>query len=377
MKQFKVIGQLSLKNGELVCGKSPGEPCQKLHSVLGDSADGVLRMAWKILGVSDPDQFLDFSKCVNLCSVAEEEKLIDKTVGWIDSEAPVLLKVGCSDKGDRWLVVVGYAVDENARPTDFLVLDPQGHSPICCMWNGILNLDKMPNKKYGYSYSSDWKCLVSLDRAVGFEPVSDKEKNETKKETQEQPDRAKEKTDLPTEEEIVGLFVKVSDGEVRFSVDGNNFYGLQESMPNNDLKIMQAVVRGQEQYFLTGEEAKIKKMTQEDVCAELNVDKACVSRCLGKKLIQTPFGIIGIKTLFSEGYTNAEGETFSAQEVKAYLKGIIKVEDKSRPYSDEELMDKLNEKGYPVARRTVVKYRKSLGIPNSRNRKNQQHNNVL
>ena len=153
----------------------------------GDSADGVLRMAWKILGVSDPDQFLDFSKCVNLCSVAEEEKLIDKTVGWIDSEAPVLLKVGCSDKGDRWLVVVGYAVDENARPTDFLVLDPQGHSPICCMWNGILNLDKMPNKKYGYSYSSDWKCLVNLDRAVGFEPVSDKEKNEAKKETQEQP----------------------------------------------------------------------------------------------------------------------------------------------------------------------------------------------
>ena len=110
-------------------------------------------------------------------------------------------------------------------------------------------------------------------------------------------------------------------------------------------------------------------MILKDIADRTGLDVSTISRVVNSKYIQTPFGIILLKSLFSEGMQTSSGEEVSSHEIKKILQDCIDSEDKRHPLTDENLMDILNEKGYRIARRTVAKYREMLDIPVARMRK--------
>ena len=133
-----------------------------------------------------------------------------------------------------------------------------------------------------------------------------------------------------------------------------------------------AIVNFQKDYFLTGEEKKLKPMILKDIAEMVDLDISTISRVANSKYIETPYGIKLIKSYFSEGMKNKEGEDISTIEIKKILKEIIESESKVKPLSDIELSHQLSKKGYKVARRTVSKYREQLDIPVARLRKELQ-----
>ena len=132
---------------------------------------------------------------------------------------------------------------------------------------------------------------------------------------------------------------------------------------------MKAIMDIQREYFLTGDDTKLKPMILKDIAERVGLDISTVSRVANSKYVQTPYGTFQLKHFFSEGITNEEGEEVSTREIKKILQDCIGEENKMKPYTDEELMGILKEKGYPIARRTVAKYREQLGIPVARLRK--------
>ena len=132
---------------------------------------------------------------------------------------------------------------------------------------------------------------------------------------------------------------------------------------------MKAIMDIQKDYFLTGDDTKLKPMILKDIAERVGLDISTVSRVANSKYVQTPYGTFLLKTFFSEGITNEEGEEVSTREIKKILQDSIDSENKTKPFTDEELMTVLKEKGYPIARRTVAKYREQLGIPVARLRK--------
>ncbi len=130
-----------------------------------------------------------------------------------------------------------------------------------------------------------------------------------------------------------------------------------------------AIVNFQKEYFLTGEEIKLKPMILKDIAEIINMDISTISRVANSKYIESPYGIKLLKSYFSEGMKNKEGEEISTIEIKKILKEIVDQEDKNKPLSDIELSNKLSDKGYKVARRTVSKYREQLDISVARLRK--------
>ena len=130
-----------------------------------------------------------------------------------------------------------------------------------------------------------------------------------------------------------------------------------------------AIVNFQKNYFLTGEETDLKPMILKDIAEIINMDISTISRVANSKYIDTPYGIKLLKSYFSEGMKNKEGEEISTIEIKKILKEIVDEEDKNKPFSDLELSTKLSNKGYKVARRTVSKYREQLEISVARLRK--------
>ena len=130
-----------------------------------------------------------------------------------------------------------------------------------------------------------------------------------------------------------------------------------------------AIIDFQKEYFLTGDERKLKPMILKDIAEKINMDISTISRVANSKYIDTPYGIKLLKTFFSEGFKNEDGENVSSIEIKNILESLINKEDKSNPITDEEISKLLKEKGYNVARRTVAKYREQLEIPISRMRK--------
>ena len=125
----------------------------------------------------------------------------------------------------------------------------------------------------------------------------------------------------------------------------------------------------QKDYFITGEESNLKPMILKDIAEKIDMDVSTVSRVANSKYIDTPYGIKLLKSYFSEGIKNSDGDDISTIEIKRILKDIIKSENKVKPLSDIELSSKLSEKGFKVARRTVSKYREQLDIPVARLRK--------
>lgn len=132
---------------------------------------------------------------------------------------------------------------------------------------------------------------------------------------------------------------------------------------------MKTIMEFQQDYFLTGDEQQLKPMILKDIADRIGMDISTVSRVANSKYVDTPYGTKLVKWFFSEGITNTAGEDISTIEVKKALGDVIAAEDKSNPLTDEQLMNLLHEKGYPIARRTVAKYREMIGAPVARLRK--------
>ena len=135
---------------------------------------------------------------------------------------------------------------------------------------------------------------------------------------------------------------------------------------------MNAIMEYQKEHFLTGDETKLRPMILKDIAEIVGMDISTISRVANSKYVQTPFGTFLLKSFFSESMQKEDGEEVSTREIKKILKDIIKIEDKKKPYTDEYLTKLLKEKGYPIARRTVAKYREQLNIPVARLRKELQ-----
>lgn len=138
---------------------------------------------------------------------------------------------------------------------------------------------------------------------------------------------------------------------------------------NTLFSTMKTIMEYQHEYFLTGDETKLRPMILKDIAERVNLDISTISRVANSKYVQTPFGTFLLKSFFSESMQKDDGEEVSTREIKTILKEIIDSESKKKPYTDEYLKSLLNEKGYNIARRTVAKYREQLNIPVARLRK--------
>lgn len=132
---------------------------------------------------------------------------------------------------------------------------------------------------------------------------------------------------------------------------------------------MKAIMDYQQEYFLTGDETRLRPMILKDIAAIVKLDISTVSRVANSKYVQTPFGTFLLKSFFSESMQNTKGEEISTREIKKILQDCIEAEDKSTPLTDDELVILLKTKGYNIARRTIAKYREQLSIPVARMRK--------
>src|SRR5690554_1727948 len=132
---------------------------------------------------------------------------------------------------------------------------------------------------------------------------------------------------------------------------------------------MNAIMHYQQEYFLDGDETKLRPMILKDIADMIGLDISTVSRVANSKYVETPYGTKLLKEFFSESMKNDQGEDVSTIEIKKTLQNIIEEEDKQKPYPDDKLAEILKEKGYPIARRTIAKYREQLDIPVARMRK--------
>lgn len=170
-----------------------------------------------------------------------------------------------------------------------------------------------------------------------------------------------EKEDKKQKEAV--MFIKQKLDSAKWFIDAI------KQRQNTLLLTMNAIMAYQKEYFLSGDETKLRPMILKDIADMTNLDISTVSRVANSKYVATEFGTIFIKTLFSESLQTDSGEEVSTREVKKILSDLIEAESKSNPYSDQQLSEFLNEKGYNIARRTVAKYREQLSIPVARLRK--------
>ena len=171
------------------------------------------------------------------------------------------------------------------------------------------------------------------------------------------------KTGADREQKEAVMFVKQKLDSAKWFIDAI------KQRQNTLLFTMRAIIEYQHEYFLTGDETKLKPMILKDIAEKVGIDISTVSRVANSKYIQTPFGTLLIKSFFSESLQNDSGEEVSTKEIKKILQECVEVEDKKSPYTDDELMKVLKTKGYNIARRTVAKYREQLNIPVGRLRK--------
>ena len=148
-----------------------------------------------------------------------------------------------------------------------------------------------------------------------------------------------------------------------------NFINAVKQRQQTLMSTMQAIIDLQRPFFQEGDESLLRPMILKDVAERAHLDVSTISRVSNSKYVQTNFGIYPLKFFFSDGYTTESGEELSVREIKRLLKECVDHEDKSSPYTDDELATILKEKGYPLARRTVAKYRQQLNIPVARLRR--------
>lgn len=157
---------------------------------------------------------------------------------------------------------------------------------------------------------------------------------------------------------------------VRQKIDSAKWFIDAIKQRQNTLQLtMQAIMEYQEDYFRTGDETMLRPMILKDIAEKVNLDISTISRVANSKYVQTPFGTFLLKSFFSESMQKESGEEVSTREIKKILSDFVEAEDKSKPLTDEQLMEILKDKGYNIARRTVAKYREQLNIPVARLRK--------
>ena len=132
---------------------------------------------------------------------------------------------------------------------------------------------------------------------------------------------------------------------------------------------MRAIIQLQHQFFVDGDEASLRPMILRDVAEKTGLDPSTISRVSNSKYAQTRWGTFPLRHFFSDSYVTENGEELSTRQIKAVLRDIVDAEDKKRPLSDDVLKEELAKRGFPIARRTVAKYREQLGIPIARLRK--------
>jgi len=132
---------------------------------------------------------------------------------------------------------------------------------------------------------------------------------------------------------------------------------------------MKAIIDIQHKFFVDGDEADLRPMILKDVADKTGLDISTISRVSNIKYVQTKWGTFPLRFFFTESYTTEDGEELSTRKIKIALKELIDQEDKKKPLSDDQLREALNKKGFPIARRTVAKYREQLGISVARLRK--------
>jgi len=132
---------------------------------------------------------------------------------------------------------------------------------------------------------------------------------------------------------------------------------------------MSAILNRQKAFFLSGDERFLNPMILKDVADDIQMDISTVSRVANSKFVQTPYGTLPLKYFFSESMKNDQGEDVSTRKIKSILEELVENEDKRKPITDEKLAQTLKERGFPIARRTVAKYREQLNIPVARMRK--------
>ncbi len=175
-------------------------------------------------------------------------------------------------------------------------------------------------------------------------------------------DNQKQKRASKNEKEAV-LFIKSKIDSAKWFIDA--IRQRQQTM----FKTMNAIQMYQEEYFLTGDQKKIRPMILKDIADVTGLDISTVSRVANSKFVQTEYGTKRLKDFFSESLQTEDGEEVSTLEVKKILTDMIKAESKKRPLSDEKLKSMLLKAGYNIARRTVAKYREQLNVPVARLRK--------
>ena len=157
---------------------------------------------------------------------------------------------------------------------------------------------------------------------------------------------------------------------VRKKLDSAKWFVEAIKQRHNTLQsTMQAIIDYQREYFIDGDESNLKPMVLKDIAEKTGYDISTISRVVNSKYIETHFGIYSLKYFFSEGLENQDGEEVSTRELKRALQECVDAEDKHKPLTDDELVEKMTERGYKVARRTVAKYRDQLGIPKARLRR--------
>ena len=129
------------------------------------------------------------------------------------------------------------------------------------------------------------------------------------------------------------------------------------------LKVMKAILQEQYEYFMEGDIKLLKPMILKNIADLTGVDISTVSRITCNKYVETPFGTLLLKDLFTEGITNNEGAVISNKVIQSTIEEVIENEEKSRPYTDQQLVHVLSQRGIKVARRTIAKYREMMQIP--------------
>ncbi|WP_426479745.1 RNA polymerase factor sigma-54 [Chryseobacterium sp. CBSDS_008] len=166
-----------------------------------------------------------------------------------------------------------------------------------------------------------------------------------------------------SEHKQAALFIKQKLDAAKWYIDAIN------QRQNTLLQTINAIVKFQKDYFITGDEKSLKPMILKDVADITGFDISTISRVVKSKYADTPNGIIYLKDLFSDSLTNDDGEEVSTKEIKTHLQEVISKENKRKPLTDDALVVILKEQGYNIARRTIAKYREQLNIPVARLRK--------
>lgn len=148
-----------------------------------------------------------------------------------------------------------------------------------------------------------------------------------------------------------------------------SFIDAMETRRQTLLRTMKAIMQLQRPFFEEGDEELLRPMILKDVAALTGQDLSTISRVSNSKYVQTRWGTFPLKFFFNDGYVTSSGEALSTRQIKAALKQLIENEDKQKPMSDDALRDELQRQGFPIARRTVAKYREQLGLPVARLRK--------